>query len=178
MERLVEKALHRGIHQSMSLWLATLTTLTTLRHADVTQILLPPHLMQSQFYASNLLAKAAQNGGVPVSGEMGVPNSGPGGPNGGPVNGIIGNQVIGPNGVIGNQGIGTNGGHLSNQVGGPNGFGGGGQFCNSLPSASVVSSKSMPSDSQDDVNATATSNSSGMIEGQNAELQAPPGKFE
>ena len=44
MERLRNTPLQPGIHKSLSSWHSTLAELTTLRHADVSHIFLPPHL--------------------------------------------------------------------------------------------------------------------------------------
>ena len=53
MERLRNSPLQSGIHKSLSHWHSVLTTLTTLRHADITHIILPPHLLHSSYNNHN-----------------------------------------------------------------------------------------------------------------------------
>lgn len=64
MERLRNASLQPGIHKSLSTWHSTLTTLTTLRHADITHLILPPHMLHSPVSTPPQLGYGAPDGGA------------------------------------------------------------------------------------------------------------------
>ena len=83
MERLREAPLQTGIHTSMTTWHSALTSLTTLRHADITHFLVPPSqpTLPNVTNGQHVVANGQQNNGQPpafgLPGQFTVPPSQP-----------------------------------------------------------------------------------------------------